>query len=259
MQDYGLVSIITPNWNCEKFIAQTIESVLTQTYQNWELLIQDDCSIDRSLSVAKEYAEKDARIKVQNNFKNNGAAVSRNNALRRAKGRWIAFLDSDDLWSPDKLEKQLRFMVENRCSFSYTNYSEMDEEGTPNGVCVSGPAKITKAGMYAFCWPGCLTVMYNASVVGLVQIEDIKKNNDYAMWLKVCRKVDCYLLNESLAQYRRGRTGSVSSHSIKTMIKWHYKLFHDAEHMTLMRSMWHTCVNMVCGFYKKIKYVEHVK
>ena len=110
--------------------------------------------------------------------------------------------------------------------------------------------------MFAFCWPGCLTVMYDATKVGLIQIEDIKKNNDYAMWLKVCQKADCYLLPEVLAKYRRGRAGSISTHGYTTLIKWHYKLFRDAEKMNPVSSAFMTCVNLVCGFYKKLKYVK---
>lgn len=256
MQDYGLVSIITPSWNCAAFIADTINCVRAQTYQNWELLIVDDCSTDNTDRVVAPYREMDKRIHFYGNACNSGAAVSRNAALRMAKGRWIAFLDSDDLWAADKLEKQLKFMVENGYAFSYTCYSEMDERGKDTGVLVSGPDKITRRGMYNFCWPGCLTVMYDASVVGLIQIADIKKNNDYAMWLKVCRKADCYLLPENLAKYRRGRSGSVSSHSVSTMIKWHYRLFREAEHMGVLSSLWHTAVNLVCGFYKKKKFVK---
>mgnify|MGYP000627539246 FL=1 len=111
MQDYGLVSIITTTWGCAKFIGETIKSIQAQTYQNWELLIQDDCSIDNTDKVVETYAEADLRIKYECNLKNSGAAITRNNALRRAKGRWIAFLDADDLWLPEKLEHQLTFMV----------------------------------------------------------------------------------------------------------------------------------------------------
>ena len=98
--------------------------------------------------------------------------------------------------------------------------------------------------------------MYDAQAVGLIQIEDIKKNDDYAMWLKVCKKADCYLLPEVLAKYRRGRSGSVSSHSIKTKIGWHYKLWHEAEGRGALTSVWYTAVNLVCGFYKKMRYVK---
>ena len=256
MQDYGLVSIITPTWACADFIAETIRSIQAQSYQNWELLIQDDCSKDNTLEIVKPYMEADKRIKYECNPQNSGAAITRNNALRRAKGRWIAFLDSDDLWMPEKLEHQLRFMVENGYAFSYTHYGEMDEKSRPTGVLVTGPKHITRLGMYSFCWLGCLTVMFNREKVGLLQIEDIKKNNDYAMWLQVCHKEDCYLLDECLAKYRRGRVGSVSTHGYATMIKWHYKLWHEAMKMNPISSLFWTGMNLVCGVFKKIHYVK---
>ena len=253
-----LVSIITPNYNCAQYIVDTIKSVQAQSYTNWELLIVDDCSTDDINKVVAPYLEEDSRIRYIVNHLNSGAAISRNRALREARGRWIAFLDSDDLWTPDKLEKQIRFMNENKYKFSYTCYEEMNADGENLETIISGPRRITRSGMYAFCWPGCLTVMYDASAVGLIQIEDIKKNNDYAMWLKVIQKADCYLLPETLALYRRGRVGSVSTQSIPTLIKWHYKLFREAEKMSVISSIWHTCVNSVCGLYKKIRYVKRI-
>lgn len=251
-----LVSIITPSYNTARFIAATIRSVQVQTYTNWEMLIVDDCSTDGTDNVVKPYVEADARIRYLKNEMNSGAAVSRNRALREARGRWIAFLDSDDLWEPEKLERQVRFMEENGYAFSYTCYSEMDEEGKATGVSVSGPKHVTKAGMYAFCWPGCLTVMYDASVVGLVQIEDIKKNNDYAMWLKVCRKADCYLLEENLARYRRGRSGSISTHGYATLVRWHYQLWRDAEGMSVLPAACMTMVNLAFGMLKKLMFTS---
>ena len=258
MKDMDLVSIIMPSYNCGQFVEAAISSVQAQTYTNWEIIFMDDCSTDDTLKQVSLLRENDQRVRLYQNVSNMGAAMSRNNALREAKGRWIAFLDSDDLWEPTKLEKQVKFMEDNGYKFSYTCYSEMDAEGKDAGVVVSGPRHVTKAGMFAFCWPGCLTVMYDRETIGLLQIEDIKKNNDYAMWLKVCQKADCYLLPEVLAKYRRGRVGSVSSHSIMTMIKWHYKLFRDAEKLDVMSSLWHTGINLICGFYKKMKYVKKV-
>lgn len=250
----GLVSIIMPSYNTALYIEETIQSVLNQTYPNWELIIVDDCSTDNTDEVLEKI--KDPRIHYLKNEKNSGAAVSRNKALRKAKGQWIAFLDSDDLWMPNKLEKQIRFMEENGYAFSYTNYEEIDVNGNKTGVTVTGPQKITKTGMFNYCWPGCLTVMYNAEKVGLIQIEDIKKNNDYAMWLKVCKKVNCYLLDEYLAQYRKGRSGSISTHSIKIMIGWHYRLYHEAEKLTKLSSFVNTGRNLLFGFYKKKRYVK---
>lgn len=249
-----LVSIVMPSYNTGRFIAETIESVLAQTYPQWELLIVDDCSTDNTDDIVNKYLD-DERIRYIKNSTNSGAAVSRNRALREVKGKWIAFLDSDDLWSPDKLEKQIRFMENNGYHFSYTNYIEIDESSQPLGRMVTGPKRITKNGMYRYCWMGCLTVMYDAETVGLIQIEDIKKNNDYAMWLKVCRKSNCYLLNENLAHYRR-RSGSISNHSYTSLVKWHYRLFHDAEKKNILISCVLTCRNMVFGIWKKLHYVK---
>lgn len=253
-KEQGKVSIIMPSYNTAVYIKDTIQSVLNQTYKNWELIIVDDCSTDNTDEVVDEI--HDDRIKYLKNEKNSGAAVCRNRALREAKGQWIAFLDSDDLWMTEKLEKQIQFMEKNGYVFSYTNYEEIDVEGNKTGIKVTGPKKITKTQMFNYCWPGCLTVMFDATKVGLVQIENIKKNNDYAMWLKVCCKADCYLLDECLGQYRKGRVGSVSTHSIKTMIGWHYKLYHEAEGMGVMKSLVNTGRNLIFGFYKKKRYVR---
>lgn len=248
-----LVSIIMPSYNTAKFIPETIQSVLAQTYTNWELIIVDDCSADDTDAVVAGFP--DPRIRYLKNERNSGAAVSRNYALREAKGRWIAFLDSDDLWEPEKLEKQVRFMEENGYAFSYTNYIEIDEQSQPLGVKVTGPKHINKAGMYAYCWPGCLTVMYDASVVGLVQIADIKKNNDYAMWLEVIEKADCHLLDETLGKYRK-RAGSISRHGYTKLIKWHYKLFWEAEGKSPPVAAMLTVGNLVCGSWKKLVYAR---
>lgn len=253
-REAGLVSIIMPSYNTASFIEETIQSVLNQTYTNWELIIVDDCSTDNTDEVLENI--KDSRIRYFKNDKNSGAAVSRNKALREARGQWIAYLDSDDLWMPEKLEKQIHFMETNGYAFSYTNYEEIDVNGNKTGVSITGPKKITKTGMFNYCWPGCLTVMFDANKIGLIQIEDIKKNNDYAMWLKVCRKADCFLLDETLGQYRKGRIGSVSTHSIKTMIGWHYKLYHEAECMGKIESLYNTGRNLIFGFYKKKRYVK---
>lgn len=250
-----LVSIITPSYNTAMYIGDTIKSVLAQTYENWEMLIVDDCSTDDTDEVVKPYLS-DQRIKYFKNEKNSGAAVSRNKALREANGRWIAFLDSDDLWLPEKLERQIDFMEKNNYAFTYTDYAEIDEGGYEKEIIVTGPSRISKTGMYNYCWPGCLTVMYDAKEIGVIQIYDIKKNNDYAMWLKISHIADCYLLNECLAKYRRGRSGSVSTHGMLTMIGWHYRLYHDAECMSELKSAANTVRNVFFGIYKKIRYVK---
>lgn len=253
-RESGLVSIVMPSYNTAEYIMDSIASVRNQTYENWELLIVDDCSTDNTKEIVAEIS--DPRIKIFYNERNSGAAVSRNRALREAKGQWIAFLDSDDLWMPDKLEKQIKFMEDNEYAFSYTNYEEIDSNGDKTGIKVTGPKHISETGMFNYCWPGCLTVMYNAEKIGLVQIEDIKKNNDYAMWLTIIKRADCYLLDENLALYRRGRKGSISTNSVMTMLKWHYKLFRICERKNICTSSFNTVRNIIFGILKKIKYIS---
>lgn len=255
MQDYGLVSIITPTWNCGRFIAETIESVLAQTYSNWEMLIVDDCSTDNTKEIVERY--NDPRIHYHCLERNSGAAIARNTALKMAKGRWIAFLDSDDLWTPEKLERQLRFMTKNGYAFTYHEYIEIDEQDKELGVKVSGRNHVGRFGMYSCCWPGCLSVMYDADKIGLVQINDVKKNNDTALWLKVIQKADCHLLKENLAKYRR-RKGSITPPSIKARVLWHYRLFRDAEEMNPVMSTFWMGMNIFGNLYKKMFYVKKV-
>ena len=249
------VSVIMPSCNTAEYISLSIQSVIDQTYANWELILIDDCSTDGTDEIVQPFL-RDPRIRYYRNETNLGAALTRNRALREAKGRWIAFLDSDDLWQPEKLERQIAFMEQNGYAFSYTKYSEIDPDGAPLGVNVTGPRKITKAGMYNYCWPGCLTVMYDASVVGLIQIADIRKNNDYALWLRVCQKAVCYLLDDDLALYRRGRAGSVSTNSITTMIGWHYRLYRQAEGQSVPKAVFNTSRNLLFGLYKRLRYVK---
>lgn len=255
MQDYGLVSIITPSWNCAKFLEETIKSIQGQTYQNWEILFQDDCSTDNTRELVASLSAKDDRIKYECNAQNSGTAITRNNALRRAKGRWIAFLDSDDLWLPSKLEHQLKFMVDNNYAFSYHEYVEMTEEGQDMGVHVSGIHKVNQFNMFACCWPGCLAVMYDASKIGLIQINDVRKNNDTAMWLKVVRKAPCYLLKEKLARYRR-RKNSITPKPLHKRIWAHYPLFRKAEEMNPISATFWTIMNVFGNGFKKMFYVK---
>lgn len=256
MQKNELVSIITPTYNCGAFIAKTIDCVLAQTYQNWEMLIVDDCSTDNTKAIVGRYC--DSRIKYHCLPHNSGASIARNTALRMAKGRWIAFLDSDDLWTPEKLTTQIQFMLENNYHFSYTEYEEIDERSLPLGVTISGPNHITKLGMFSYCWPGCLTVMYDRNYVGDIQIRPIKKNNDYAMWLKVIKASDCYLLKCNMAKYRK-RTGSISNSSYSSLVKWHYRLFRETDSRSAPVSLVLTINNLFWGVMKKIFFVKKTK
>lgn len=251
-----LVSIIMPSYNTGSFIEETINSVISQTYKNWELIIVDDCSTDNTDEVVSTF--QDERIKYFKNEENSGAAISRNKAISESKGKYIAFLDSDDLWVAEKLTKQISFMEENDYSFTHTQYIQIDENSKPLGVTISAPKHIRKKGFFLYCWAGCLTVIYNAEKVGLVQIEDLEKRNDYAFWLKITKKCDCYLLKENLAMYRR-RKDSISNVGIKELIKHHYKLYKLGEKMNPVSSLFFTGVNIVFGSFKKIFYVKKME
>ena len=245
-----LVSIIMPSWNTAQYISEAIESVLKQSYSNWELIIVDDCSTDNTISVVNKY--KDNRIRLFQNKENLGAAYSRNFALRQAKGRWIAFLDSDDVWYSEKLEKQILFMTKNNYSFSCTSCEDIDLNSTPIGRIHKSIKHITKMRMFQYCWPSCLTVMYDSGVVGLIQIQNsLKKNNDYAIWLTAIKKTDCYYCDEVLAQYRV-RKGSISHDSIAKLIKSHYYLFRIGLQKGIIASLFFTSQNLLFGSIKKV-------
>lgn len=248
--DYGMVSIVMPNYNGQDFLVDSIQSVLAQTYSNWELLFVDDCSTDNSLELVKAF--RDERIRILKNEKNSGAAVSRNYALREATGKWIAFLDSDDLWHPDKLAEQLAFMTENNCHFSYTKYSRIDEFSRPMNVEITGPRVINKRKMFQYDYVGCLTVIYDREHVGLVQVEpSLKNRNDYAIWLKVCKCCDCLLLDKNLAQYRI-RKNSLSHSSLKRKLRNQFRLFRYGENMNVFLATWHVLINIFFGVLKKV-------
>lgn len=245
-----LISIVMPSYNTDKFIKDAIQSVVSQTYKNWELIIVDDCSDDNTLEVVRGFNDKRIRLFIAK--KNCGAAKCRNKALYEAKGRWIAFLDSDDVWFPDKLGKQISFMKKRNIHFSYTKYKKIDEDSRDTGICVSGPSRIKKGRMYNYCWPGCLTVMFDANILpDKLKIANIKKNNDYAMWLFITKYADCYLLDDVLAEYRL-RNGSISREKSISLIKWHFRLFHEAEKMGVLRSLNYTARNLFFGMMKKI-------
>lgn len=250
----GMVSIIMPSYNTGRFIGESIESVIKQTYENWELIIVDDCSKDNTDAVVANY--KDNRIRYIKNSTNCGAAISRNLALCEARGEWIAFLDSDDLWFPEKLEKQIRFMTENKYYFSCCARNEIDENSKILGKTTYSPKHITRWGMYLYCWVGCLGVMYHYPTVGLIQIEDLKKNNDYAMWLKVIKKSDCYCMDDVLASYRV-RAQSISHDRFWKLVLSHYVLFRKSEYKGILLSVILTSINMVFGLLKRIIYVKN--
>lgn len=248
--DDSLISIIMPSYNASKYITESIKSVQNQTYENWELIIVDDCSKDNTVEIIKSF--NDERIKLFVNEVNSGAAISRNRALREANGRWIAFLDSDDLWVPKKLEEQLTYMRENNYAFTYTDYRiQINGEWLPF-IC-TGPDKVNKKKMYDYCYFSTITVMYDQKKVGLIQIADLKKNNDYAMWLKAVDRVDCFRYPKCMSYYIK-HEGSISSGSKIKLIKWHYLLFRKGLEKNSIVSCIYTLNNIVHGVIKKIVY-----
>ena len=251
-----LVSIIMPSYNSGRFIAETINSVLNQTYSNWELIIVDDCSSDNTGEIIKEYKKRYSNIIYKVLEKNSGAAIARNEALKLAQGKYIAFLDSDDIWMPEKLEKQIDFMKKNNYSFTYTDY-KIKLNGKLQPYVITAPNKVNKIKMYNYCYFSTITVMYDREKIGLVQIKDLKKNNDYAMWLKIIEKENAYRLAECLAIYNK-HSNSISRNKMK-LIKYHYILFRRGLNKKIFIAIILTINNLFWGSLKKIFYKKKIK
>lgn len=226
-----LVSIITPIYNCEDFLRETIASVSSQSYQDWELIMVDDCSKDKTLKIAKYYAEHDKRIKIVELEKNSGAAVARNTAIALAEGRYIAFLDSDDRWVPKKLEAQLSFMKENNVAFSYAAYEKVDEQGNVVGL-VRVPEKVEYNDLLKVCSIGCLTAMYDTYTLGKIYMPLIRKRQDLGLWLRILKKIPyAYGVQEVLGQYQL-RSDSISANKISAA-KYTWRLYRDVEKLNI--------------------------
>ena len=233
-----LVSIIVPVYNAERFLKDTINTILNQTYKNWELILVDDCSTDKSVNIINKYSKKDKRINLVKNKVNSKAAVSRNNGIKKSSGRYLCFLDADDLWDKQKLEKQVSFMKNNNCAFSFTGYEFADKDGNPNGKKVFIPNKINykQALKNTTIWTS--TVMFDMKKLSK---EDIYmpnvKSEDTATWWKVLKKIDCaYGLNEILSFYRRTQ-GTLSSNKLEA-IKRIWNLYRNQEQLNLFFSFY---------------------
>ncbi len=235
-----LVSIITPTYNCARFIAETIESVQAQTYSTWEMIIVDDCSTDNTAEIVSKYAESDPRVKYHCLDLNSGAAVARTTAMMLAEGQYMAFCDSDDLWMPDKLEKQLDFMNKNDYAFSATAYEQIDEEGNALNRVIKTVKKTDYNRLLLDCPVGNSTVMYNVEKMGKFEVPNIRKRNDDALWLTMLKK-EKYIwgMNDVLMKYRI-RKNSISSNKLK-VIKYHWILYREIEHLSVLRSAFHVC------------------
>ncbi len=230
----SLVSIVTPVYNSEKYLEDNITSVQAQTHTNWEHILVDDCSSDNSEAIIKSFQEKDYRIKYHRLEKNGGAGIARNKAIALAQGKYIAFLDSDDQWYPEKLEKQLYFMRKNDYHFSFTDYDMMDEAGQKLSKFVKSKPVVTyKSALYKNPI-GCLTVIYDIGFFGKQYMPSIRKRQDYALWLTLLKKTNGYGLNECLASYRTGNA-SISANKLD-LLKYEWQIYREVEGLSWVKS-----------------------
>lgn len=242
-----LVSVIMPLYNSEQYVIEAIESVKKQTYDEWEMIIVDDCSTDQSALIVDEYAKRDKRIKFIHLNRNSGAAVARNVAIEKARGNYIAFLDADDQWHEDKLEKQIGFMEEQQCSFSFTNYQQILGNGRVSNKLIKCPARLTYQQQLKYNHIGCLTAIYNADKIGKTFMPLIRKRQDYALWLSILKRgVQGYGLQQCLAYYRI-RGDSLSANKI-AMLKWNWLLYRDIEKLSILRSSYYLLHNIIAKF-----------
>mgnify|MGYP000848304282 FL=1 len=220
----ALVSIITPTYNSEKYIAQTIQSVQNQTHSNWEMIIVDDASSDQTEAIVIEFAKADHRIKFYKLHNNAGAGVARNQALSMAAGRYIAFLDSDDLWKPEKLQKQIDFLTTQNASFTFSFYECIDEAGNPLHKRIEAPLKLRYWQLFFCNFVGNLTGIYDTQIFGKIPISYLRKRQDWMVWLTILRKIKvAQPVPESLAFYRV-RNDSISSSKLK-LLQHNYNVY----------------------------------
>jgi teichuronic acid biosynthesis glycosyltransferase TuaG len=227
------VSIITPNYNGEAFIAETIQSVLNQDFVAWELIIIDDNSGDESIKIIESF--HDDRIQLVRLDKNQGAAIARNEGIRQATGRWIAFLDGDDVWMSNKLSEQISFMRKNNYAFTYTAYEKVNEHSQKTGL-ITVPEKVNYHDLLKTCSIGCLTAIYDSQQLGKIYMPEIDKRQDYGLWLKILKQIDfAYGMDQMLAKYR------VRSHSISRnkflAAKYQWRVYREIEKLSFFSAL----------------------
>ena len=246
--EFGLVSIVMPNYNGAPYIRETVESVLAQNYENWELLFVDDCSTDNSMEIIRSFS--DERIHIFSTGTNSGAARARNVAIEKATGKYIAFLDSDDLWLPEKLSRQLAFMEENRYVFTFGEYKVIDETGKQVARYCPRLDSCTYKDVLRHNYIGCLTAIYNAEALGKVYMpEDAVKREDVACWLAILKKTErAYCLHEILAHYKL-HAGSVSSNKLK-MMKYQWDTYRKVEKIGVFQSAYYLMCWAILGVLK---------
>lgn len=236
-QEEQLISIITPVYNAEDFLSRTKESVFGQHYTNWEWLLVDDCSQDQSAAMIKSW--KDPRVKLIRLEQNSGAAVARNTALEAAQGRFVAFIDSDDYWAPNKLGDQLTFMKEEGYVFTYTNLAFISEDGKLLRERINLPQELDYSGLLKNTAIACSTVMLDRKEVGDFRMPLVRKGQDTATWLKLMREhgINAYLFDEVLTYYRQV-AGSISSNKLGA-IKRTWNTYYYLEDLPLPKALYY--------------------
>ena len=246
-----LVSIITPVYNAERFLSETIKSVKEQTYKNWELLLVDDCSKDNSAKIIKEFKKHDDRIKYIKLEKNSGASISRNTGIKNAKGRFIAFVDSDDLWEPEKLEIQISYMLEKNLGFTFTSYRYMKENGVKTNKVAKAPFKINYNGLLKNTIIGCSTVVIDREIIGEFEMPLVKRGQDTATWLQILRNEKyAYGIQKDLVNYRLVGD-SLSSNKIKAL-KRTWNTYRNVEKLNIFKSSYVFCFYVYNAIKKRI-------
>lgn len=246
-----LVSIITPSYNCSKYVGKCIESIQAQTYTNWELLITDDCSTDNTVEIIESYVSLDERIKLFKLPNNSGAGVARNNSIREAQGRYIAFCDSDDLWSHDKLEKQLNFMRSGNYEFTHTFTRVINEHGEVVGINKK-PLRVSFSSTRILNYIGTSSVIYDTKKIGKFYMRPIRRRQDWALWLDILKVTKCaYCMEEPVSIYRY-TPNSLSSNKRK-LFKYHIAVYQECLGYSRLRAyLFFYCVSLPCIAYKKI-------
>ena len=246
----GLVSIITPMYNGERFVGQTIDSVLSQTYPNWEMIVIDDGSKDKGPEVVNKYALIDSRIKLISQS-NAGSGAARNNGIKQANGQFIALLDADDTWNADFLEKQLQLMKDKGALLVYSSHTRIDETSNECLQPFIVPEKITYSDLLKTCYISCLTGLYDTEKFGKVYLREDMRNlrDDYVYWLEIMKKVKvAYGNKEILANYRI--LGSSASRKKRKVIFPHFKVLYNVEKLGLVRSLYYLANWAVISFFK---------
>ena len=245
-----LVSIITPCYNSEKFLDECISSVLNQTYQNWEMLIVDDNSSDNSSILINSYSKKDERIKPLYLNDNIGAAMARNKAISKAKGKYLAFLDSDDVWLPKKLEVQTNFMKKNNCSFVFSSYSVISDDEKPN-YTISVPETITYKRYLKNTIIGCLTVMLDKEKFKNIKMPNLRSSHDMALWLNLLKqeKYACGIAQD-LAIYRDHKSSKTSNKFKAAYDVWN--VYREHEKLNLLYSIYNFVFYAINALRKRL-------